>query len=50
MKDFSNHHIKCWVINEAERVEYEGGAYSIALLQPQCEHLSEAVTGRVGVS
>ena len=36
-------------MNEAERVKYKGGAYNMGLIQPPCEHLSETVTGRVGV-
>ena len=30
--------------------QYESGPYIIVLFQPQCEHLSQAITGRVGVS
>ena len=38
-----------FVYNEAERVEYEEGAYIVAFPQPLCEHLPHAVLGRVWV-
>ena len=30
--------------------QYESGPYDVVLFQPQCQHLSQAVTGRVGIS
>ena len=30
--------------------QYKSGPYDVVLFQPQCQHLSQAVTGRVGIS